>query len=91
MHQRRYTNTRYYYKKEPNCSVAYLGFHKGGTYFLWPLMLTQRGAKPSFPMYFLCQNIFCLAQGGPWPNGPLNTPLEFMMSQACDAMCAVIV
>ena len=54
-------------------SVAYLGFQKGGPNFRWPLVLTQRGGKPSFPIFLVCQQKNFLAKGGPWHNGlPLN-------------------
>ena len=57
---------------------AYLGFHKGGRNFRWPVVLTQRGgqkqAKISY--FFLWWKKFVVAKGGPWPNGPLNTPLS---------------
>ena len=36
--------------------MAYLGFQKwGGGNVRWPLVLTERGAKPSFPIFLLCQ------------------------------------
>ena len=54
-------------------AMAYLGFHKGGPNFLWPLVLTQRGPNQVFQIFSHVKKNF--AKGGPWPNGPLNTPL----------------
>ena len=38
-------------------------------------MLTQRGAKPSFPIFLICQKNFFWSKGGHGPMAPLNTPL----------------
>ena len=57
-------------------SMAYLGFQKGGPNFRWPLVLTQRGAKLSFPNFSYGEKKIFFAKEGPWPNGPLNTPLR---------------
>ena len=59
--------------KRFTCAVAYLGFHKGGPNFRWPLVLTWRGAKPCFPIFSYGE--IYLTKGGPWPNASLNTPL----------------
>ena len=55
-------------------TVAYLGFQKGGQIFAGHKCSHKRGAKPSFPIFLVCKKKF-LANGGPWPNGPLNTHL----------------
>ena len=40
------------YRSRHPTSVAYLRFHKGGPNFRWPLVLTQKGAKPClFPIF----------------------------------------
>ena len=39
--------------------VEYLEFHKGGPNFRWPLVLTQGGAKPCFPIFFYGEKFFC--------------------------------
>ena len=54
------------------CSVAYLGFQKGGAKFsLATSAHTKGGAKPSFPIFLVCQKKFFLAKGGgamaQWP------------------------
>ena len=33
-------------------AMAYLGFHKGGPNFLWPLVLTERGGQTRFSKFF---------------------------------------
>ena len=38
--------------------VAYLGFQKEAPNVRWPLVLTQGGGKPSFPIFLLCQKTF---------------------------------
>ena len=43
-------------------AVAYLGFHKEGPNFCWPLVLTQRGGQTMFSYFFLCEHFF--AKGG---------------------------
>ena len=52
-------------------AVAYLGFQKwGAKCFLDTSAHTKGEAKPSFPIFLLCQKkIFCQRRG-PWPNGP---------------------
>ena len=50
-------------------AVAYLGFHKGGPNFLWPLVLTQRGPNQVLKK-ISCKKKNFFAKGGPWPNGP---------------------
>ena len=60
--------------------------YKRGANFCWPLVLTQRGAKPSFPIFLVCQKKIFLAKGGSWPNAPpLNTPLcvTYLFNQVC--------
>ena len=57
-------------KKERLDPMAYLGFQKGGPHVRWPLVLTQGGAKPSFPIFLLCKKKKFLAKGGPWPIWP---------------------
>ena len=49
-------------------AVAYLGFHKGGPNFRWPLVLTQRGGQTMFTYFFSCEKFF-LPKGGmaQWP------------------------
>ena len=42
--------------------ATYLGFHKGGTNFLWPLMLSRKGTKPCFPIFSYVQNWFFSGQ-----------------------------
>ena len=57
------------------CTVAYLGFHKEGPNFRWPLVLTQRGPKHVF-LYFpmtkknLLPNLLTMAK-----RPPKNMPL----------------
>ena len=34
------------------------------------MVLTQKGAKPCFPIFSYGENKFFFAKGGPWPNGP---------------------
>ena len=49
--------------------VTFLGFHKGGLFFLWPLMLSQRGTKLCFPIFSYGQNwFFFWSKGG---HGPI--------------------
>ena len=55
-------------------AVTYLGFHKGGPNFLWSLVLTQRGTKPGFPNFFVCQKNFFFAKGG---HGPMAPPPKY--------------
>ena len=58
--------------------VAYLGFQKGGAKFsLATSAHTKGGAKPSFPIFLVCQKKFFLAKGGGHGTmaSPLNTPL----------------
>ena len=50
--------------------MVYLGFHKGGPNFLWPLVLTQRGAQTMFSNFFPMAKTDFFCQRGPWPNGP---------------------
>ena len=44
----------------PPGPVAYLGFQKGGggKCYCWLLMLTQRGSKPSFPIFYYVKKHF---------------------------------
>ena len=50
--------------------MAYLGFHKRGANFCWPLVLTQRGeAKPSFPIFSYGEKNI-VAKEGRIPNPP---------------------
>ena len=52
-------------------SVAYLGFHKGGggANIRWPLVLTQREAKPCFSFFSYGENFF-LPKGSHGPMPP---------------------
>ena len=53
-------------------SVAYLGFHKGGPNFCWPLVpihLYKGGAKLCSPIFYYVKKIF-LAKGGHGPMAP---------------------
>ena len=45
---------------------------QGGANFCWPLVFTQGGGKPCFPIFPIVKKKFAK---GPWPNGPLNVPL----------------
>ena len=57
-------------------AVAYLGFQKGGPNVLWPLVLTQKGVKPSFPIFYYVENFFLRKWGhGRFGQG-VNTPLD---------------
>ena len=52
-------------------SVAYLGFRKGGAKFsLATSAHTKGGAKPSFPIFLVCQKKFFLAKGGAMAQWP---------------------
>ena len=57
-------------------TVAYLGFHKGGPNFLWPLMLTQ-WVRPNqvFKFFSYVKKNFFLPKGGHGTLAPLNTLL----------------
>ena len=45
-------------------AVAYLGFHKGGRNFRWPLVLTQRGGqKLRFPIFSYGEKNVCCQTG----------------------------
>ena len=50
-------------------AVAYLGFHKGGAKFSLATSAYTKGAKPGFPKFFLCQQIFFCQRGAmaQWP------------------------
>ena len=50
--------------------VAYLGFHKGGPNFLWPLVLTQRGGPNQLFQIFSYVKNFFFAKGGHGPMAP---------------------
>ena len=56
--------------------MAYLGFQKGGAKCSLDTCVHTKGGQTKFPILLVCQKNFFLAKGGPWPNGPLNTPLE---------------
>ena len=63
--------------------VAYLGFQKGGSNICWPLVLTQRGAKPSFPIFYYVEKKYFWPKGGYGRFGQgVNTPLNTTSSHA---------
>ena len=47
--------------------------------YRWPLVLTQfkKKGKPSFPIFFQCQNFFWDKGVGAWPNSSPKYPTEF--------------
>ena len=60
------------------CSVAYLGFRKGGGKFSLATSAHTKEGSTKFSNFFF--NVKKkLTKGGPWPNGPLNTPLIMLM------------
>ena len=62
------------------CSVAYLGFHKGGgAKSSLATSAYTKGAKLC-SIFLLCQKKNFLAKGGPWSNAPLNTPLLVLLA-----------
>ena len=52
--------------------MAYLGFQKEGPNFCWPLVLTQRGAKPYFQIFSYGENFFFRPKG--YCHGPMASP-----------------
>ena len=71
-------------------TVAYLGFKKEGAKFSLATSAHTKGggAKPSFPIFLVCQKKLFLAKGGHGPMAPLNTPLSMdyvcLQNQDCD-------
>ena len=56
--------------------MAYLGFHKGGPNFRWPLVLTQGGGdKPCFQIFSSGEKHKFFAKGG--GHGPMPPPPKY--------------
>ena len=66
--------------------VLYLGFHTGGgggANFRWPLVFTKRGAKPSFPIFFLWWNFFAKGDHGSIPPLRIRHWISWYFSFDC--------
>ena len=56
--------------KYPGDPVAYLGFQKGGAKFSLAASAHTKGAKPSFPIFLVCEKKNFWPKGGHGPMAP---------------------
>ena len=71
--------------------MAYLGFHKGGPNFRWPLVLTQRGAKPGFVFFSYGEKTIFFAKGGMAQYLPKNATVIISVASGNDGWLKTLI